>query len=103
MSKVLLKVECLEDRTVPAVIINETVPLNVTVFVPCANGGAGELVHISGPVHVVIEETADGAGGFHMKEHVQFQGISGVGLITGREPFLTLDGLRIIHDLNVAK
>jgi hypothetical protein len=38
--------------TVPAYAakqVNDTADINLTVFVPCAAGGAGELVDLSGP------------------------------------------------------
>ncbi|HEV2238801.1 MAG TPA: hypothetical protein VGR57_19235 [Ktedonobacterales bacterium] len=62
---------------------NISVERQLSVFVPCANGGAGEVIEISGPVHLVASITLDGSGGFH--EHILFnpQGVSGVGLTTG--------------------
>jgi hypothetical protein len=78
-----LKVERLEDRTVPAVIFNGAVPIDLDVFVPCANGGTGEVVHLSGQLHVLIDATPNAAGGLHLKEQAQPQGLSGVGLTTG--------------------
>lgn len=53
------------------------------VFVECANGGAGEEVHLTGYLHVTFSQTFDNAGGVHVKFHVNPQGISGTGLITG--------------------
>jgi hypothetical protein len=53
------------------------------VFVPCAAGGAGELVDLSGTLHVLLHTTLDGSGGFHAKTHFQPQGVVGVGLTTG--------------------
>jgi hypothetical protein len=66
-----------------AVTQNVKVPLDTTVFVPCANGGAGEEVHLTGELHMLATLTEDGAGGMHIKWHSQPQGVSGVGLITG--------------------
>jgi hypothetical protein len=57
--------------------------LAVTRFVPCANGGAGEDVFLSGDIHVVVHVTLDGTGGAHFDEIHNPQGVSGVGLITG--------------------
>jgi hypothetical protein len=65
------------------VILNDQVPFNRTVFVSCANGGTGELVVISGTLHVLIHETISSSGNDHFKVHFQPQGISGVGLTTG--------------------
>jgi uncharacterized protein YdaL len=36
---------------------NDTTEINLTVFVPCAAGGAGELVDLSGPLHTLITFT----------------------------------------------
>ncbi len=66
-----------------AVTTNISVPFDTVVFVPCANGGAGEDVHLTGDLHIVITSTADGAGGFHDSFHAQPQGISGTGSVTG--------------------
>ena len=62
---------------------NLQIPLTLEVFVPCANDGAGELVELTGTLHVLLHITTDGRGGFHVKSHSQPQGISGVGLTTG--------------------
>jgi len=55
----------------------------VTRFDPCANGGAGEDVFLSGSFHIVFHVTLDGSGGAHVVEVHNPQGISGVGLTTG--------------------
>src|SRR5262249_1787500 len=74
-----LSIECLEDRTVPAVIFNGNIPFDEFLVIP----KTGDVVHLSGPLHVVIEETFDSAGGVHLKEKFQAQGVSGVDLTTG--------------------
>jgi hypothetical protein len=74
-----LSIECLEDRTVPTVIFNGNIPLDAFVIIP----KTGDVVHLSGPLHVVLEETVDSSGGLHIKEHMQPQGVSGVDLTTG--------------------
>jgi hypothetical protein len=53
------------------------------VNIPCAMGGAGEDVLLSGYLHVLTHTTLDGNGGFHAKEHFQPQGISGIGQTSG--------------------
>lgn len=53
-----------------------------SIFVPCANGGSGENVDGILKVHVVIGETDDGAGGFHVHLQVKLQGV-GIGDVTG--------------------
>lgn len=55
---------------------------NFSIFVPCANGGAGELVEGIARVHVVIIENEDGAGGAHFHFSAQYRG-AGLGTVTG--------------------
>ena len=62
---------------------NVQIPIEIVVFVPCAAGGAGELVDLSGNLHVLFHFTLDDSGGFHSKFHFQPQGVSGTGLTTG--------------------
>jgi hypothetical protein len=66
-----------------AVTSNTTVPFSDLVFVPCANGGAGEFVQITGDVHELLITTTNNGGGVHVKFHYQPQGLTGVGLVTG--------------------
>jgi hypothetical protein len=63
--------------------VNQQVPFNAFVFVPCAAGGAGELIHISGTLHVLTHTTVSNSGNIHVKLHFQPQGVSGEGLTTG--------------------
>jgi hypothetical protein len=65
------------------VTTNEQVPVTVFAFVPCANDGAGELVVLTGTLHVLSHVTIDDQGGLHVKQHFQPQGVSGTGLTTG--------------------
>src|SRR5437660_11554096 len=62
--------------------INDISDINLTVFVPCAAGGAGEIVDINGPLHTLITFTING-NNVSGKFHFQPQGISGVGETTG--------------------
>lgn len=62
---------------------NEIVPLNRTVFVPCAAGGIGEDVLLEGNLHVLLHLTDDSNGGFHGKMKNQPQGVRGYGALTG--------------------
>lgn len=59
------------------------VPISITVFIPCANGGAGENVTLTGNLHVQTQFNFNNAGGgnFHMLFNPQ--GISGTGSVTG--------------------
>jgi hypothetical protein len=65
------------------VTTSQEFPFNLTVFVPCANGGAGELVTLSGSLHDLFHVTLDGAGGFRVVFLDNPQGVSGTGLTTG--------------------
>jgi hypothetical protein len=60
------------------------VPVDSRLFLPCANGGAGEVVHFTGMIIGVSSGTADGAGGFHARSIEVEQGVQGVGETTGR-------------------
>jgi hypothetical protein len=65
-----------------AVVVNDTTDINLSIFVPCALGGVGEIIDISGPLHTLISITINGnsvSGYFHF----QPQGISGTGETTG--------------------
>ena len=65
-----------------AVQENDTTVISLSAFIPCAAGGAGEIVDLSGPLHTLISFTINGnnvSGYFHF----QPQGISGIGESTG--------------------
>lgn len=62
---------------------NVETTLSITKFVPCANGGLGEDVFLSGSFHSLFQVTLDGSGGAHVNVVHNPQGISGTGLITG--------------------
>jgi hypothetical protein len=65
-----------------AIQVNESTQITLSVFVPCAAGGAGEIVDLSGPLHVLMTFTINGnnvSGRFQF----QPQGISGTGETTG--------------------
>jgi hypothetical protein len=68
-----------------ATIENTSVPLvNFPVFVPCANGGAGEVVLLNGDLHVLITFTTNGKK-VSGTEILQPQGVFGIGSVTGAE------------------
>ena len=85
---------CQDDATGPAsgggpsfsaetstqIVVN---PISITKFVPCANGGLGEDVSLSGDIHSVFHVTLDGSGGAHVVVIHNPQGVSGTGLTTG--------------------
>ena len=58
-------------------------PIDLFVNVPCANGGSGEVVELTGTLNDVFSLTFDNAGGVHVKGHDNPQGVSGVGLTSG--------------------
>jgi hypothetical protein len=66
-----------------AVSSNVSVPLATSTFVPCANGGAGEVVTLTGSLHIVATETFDSAGGVHGTLLFNPQDVSGVGSMSG--------------------
>jgi len=66
-----------------AAVTNTSIPITLDVFVPCANGGAGELIEVSGFLHVLTSTTVDKAGGFHFSQQFNPQGVHGFGLTTG--------------------
>ncbi len=61
------------------VIVNESVPFEVLVPIPCA----GEAVLLMGELHTLITLTEDANGGIHMTLHFQPQNVSGVGIVSG--------------------
>ena len=64
------------------IVVNESDMITLSVFVPCAAGGAGEVVDLSGDLHSLITLTINN-NNFTMKTHFQPQGISGTGETTG--------------------
>ena len=60
------------------------VPVDSRLFLPCANGGVGEVVHFTGTILGVSHGTHDGAGGVHAVSVEVEQGVRGVGETTGR-------------------
>jgi hypothetical protein len=67
-----------------AVQVNDSNTLVLQVFVPCAAGGAGEMVDLAGPLHTVVSGVFKGnniTGYFHF----QPKGIVGLGETTGEK------------------
>ena len=59
-------------------------PVSPSSFeVPCANGGAGEIVNFTGYLHVTEHTTFDANGGFHLAWSVNPMGVVGVGEDSG--------------------
>lgn len=65
-----------------AITTNQFVPFAQAVLVPCANGGAGEIVLIEGTLHLQEHVTINN-NRVNLKIHAQPQGATGVGQITG--------------------
>ena len=63
--------------------VSQSFPIDIVVFIPCAAGGAGELVELTGNLHDLFTVTFDGRGGFHLSVLDNPQGISGTGFTTG--------------------
>jgi len=62
---------------------NFTVLLDRFEFVPCANGGAGEFVHLTGRLHVIIQVTLSAGRSALLYSHSQPEEVTGVGLTSG--------------------
>ena len=65
-----------------ALTSNQFVPFSQAVFVPCAAGGAGEIVLVEGTLHLQDHITINDNHAT-IKTHAQPQGATGVGLVTG--------------------
>jgi hypothetical protein len=65
-----------------AVTTNVSTPITQSVYVACANGGAGELVVLEGSLHTLITYTVNDQN-VSGKYHFQPQGVIGTGSITG--------------------
>jgi hypothetical protein len=65
-----------------AVQVDDKTDISLSVFVPCAAGGVGEIVDLSGPLHTLVSITING-NKISGELHSQPQGISGSGETTG--------------------
>src|SRR5215831_13015094 len=82
MTMCLIALTIMVGQANAAVQVNNSTDIGISVFIPCADGGAAELVDLSGPLHTLITYTINGnnvSGYFHF----QPQGISGSGETTG--------------------
>ena len=61
---------------------NAQIPVEIVFDIPCANGGAGETVTLTGTLHVLTTFTING-NEVKGKFHAQPQGVSGFGAVTG--------------------
>lgn len=69
-------------QSAQVVTSNMIVPIQLSQFVPCANGGSGEVVALSGNLHIVTRTTVT-PNNFHVMFSNNPQGVTGVGLVTG--------------------
>jgi hypothetical protein len=60
-----------------------TLPFNTTLWIACANGGAGEMVALSGELEFSSHEVLDADGGTHERRMVRPSRVAGVGGTTG--------------------
>ena len=63
--------------------VSQKFPIDILVFIPCANGGAGEDVELTGYLHDLFHVTFTPSGGFRLSVVDNPQGISGTGFTTG--------------------
>jgi hypothetical protein len=86
LSNIALLLSVLALAVAPAahaeVVENVQVPILLSGFVPCANGGAGEIVDFTGTLHIVVSFTING-NNVSGKSHFQPQGLKGIGQVTG--------------------
>ena len=61
---------------------NQTITIDFSIFIPCANGGTGENVQLSGSLHQLYTVTMNG-NNISLVTLSNPQGISGAGDITG--------------------
>lgn len=63
--------------------VSSTFPIDMLVFVPCAAGGAGELVELTGNLHDLFHVTFTPSGTYRISVVDNPQGITGIGWTTG--------------------
>ena len=75
---------------------NVVVPEDIVTFVSCADQGQGELVFLSGNLHILFHLNISASGNVSFKDHFQPQGVSGSGQTTGD----TYHGTGVTQDKN---
>ena len=53
------------------------------VWASCANGGAGEALHVTGELHYEVQRTQDASGVFHFNFKSATSGLTAVGMTSG--------------------
>ncbi len=68
------------QQAVAANVVNYTVHVPASIATsPCV---PGDVLNLSGDIHIVITTTADGSGGYHVTNQLN-SNFTGVGLVTG--------------------
>lgn len=62
--------------------VSTVIPLSISQFIPCANGGNGEVVDFSGSLHEVISSTVND-NNVHVNQLFNPQRAKGIGETTG--------------------
>jgi hypothetical protein len=65
------------------VTTNVKVPITLPAYIPCANGGTGEIVLLGGDLHILFTTTVSPSGRLTLTSQFQPQGVSGKGMSTG--------------------
>jgi len=63
--------------------VSSSFPIDFLVYIPCADGGAGELVELTGSLHDVFHVTFTPGGTYRVSFSDNPQGITGTGWTTG--------------------
>ena len=63
--------------------VSQKFPIDIVVFIPCAAGGAGEYVELTGSLHDLFHVTFTPGGSYRFSVVDNPQGISGTGFTTG--------------------
>ena len=58
-------------------------PFNGYFFIPCGNGGSGDVIYLGGSLHILFHTTDTGNGQFLFRALFNPQGVSGYSLSTG--------------------
>ena len=82
---------------------SQKIPWSNAEFVPCANGGEGEVVLMSGTLHVIINTVVDGNGCTRVMQHVNPMNDTGVDQTTGDTYQVTGGGTAIQKDFTVCE
>lgn len=62
---------------------NISLPTDLYVWVPCALGGQGETLYLTGDLHILTHLTLSASGAYRYDSQYQPQGMNGVGLTSG--------------------